>query len=1040
MRGNSYLTSYSWLMAIILFAGFGSTALAQDYALDFGGSGGNRYVYCQNLFVSGSAPRTVEAWVNPRTFTTNAGVFECGNGASGSGLINFGLRIGNSNEWKVELHDETLIYISTGTLNTWNHFALVYDGANVKLYHNGNLVINVARSINTYQSSFLIGRLADGFFDGKIDEVRFWNVARTQAQIQSAMYTELAGNENGLLVEYRMNENTGTTTQNSSTRSDLNSNFSDYKNAVIRYDASWVPGFTSSFVLPTVTTQAVTAITTTTATGNGNITNLGVPNPTQYGVCWSTTANPTIALSTKTEQGAKSATGAFTSSMTSLTPGTLYHVRAYVTNSAGTSYGEDVQFTALKTPTVTTQAVTAITTTTATGNGNVINLGVPNPTQYGVCWGAAANPTIALSTRTDQGAISATGAFTSPITSLTPGTLYHVRAYVTNSAGTSYGEDVQFTALKTPTVTTQAVTDITATTATGNGDVTYLGIPNPIQYGVCWNTSGNPTTADNKTQKGSISATGAFTSSIIGLSGSTTYYVRAYATNTVGTSYGEQVQCTTLIAGDGTAGNPYQIANLNDLLWIYNNSTKWNCSFIQTNEINASSTNGWNINWEDKATGWMPIGNSSLNFTGSYDGNGHGISGLYINRGSSDYQALFGIINGAIIKNLKLTDVSIKGSLYTGGLAGVSDNSSQINNCSVAGNVTGSYYTGGIAANNNTSSTISNCFTTGSVSATGGGVGGLTESNYGTISNCYSTASVSASSNTGGLTSSNGGTIRNCYCIGSITLGSISGGLCGANLSGCTIINSFWNTETSNQSTSAGGGTGKTTAEMKVNTLFINVGWDFNIWNMGDGINGGYPYLKWQYPVGTPLPIELSSFTAAAKNNKVTLSWTTATEVSNYGFDVERASTSLGITWAKIGFVQGHGNSNSPMIYSFVDSNPASGDVQYRLKQIDFGGTYEYKGVVEVKVQTPTEFKLAQNFPNPFNPETTINYQLPTSGHVTLKICDLLGKEVTELVNEEKSSGNYEVKFNATSLPSGIYFYKLQSGPFTQTNKLLLIK
>ncbi|MGE5362578.1 MAG: LamG domain-containing protein, partial [Bacteroidota bacterium] len=384
------------ILTIFFLSVLSNQLLAQDHALDFKGSDG--YVYCMNLFVSGSASRTVEAWVNPRTFKSNAGVFECGHGASGSGLINFGLRMGNSNEWKVELHDETLIYNSTGTLNTWNHFALVYDGTNVKLYHNGNLVINVARNINTIQSSFLIGRLASGFFDGKIDEVRFWNVARSQAQIQSAMYTELAGNEDGLLAEYRMNEGTGTTALNSSTRSDLNSYYNNYKSAEIRYDASWDYGFTTSFVPPTVATQAVTAITTTTATGNGNVTNLGVPNPTQYGVCWSTTANPTTTLSTKTEQGAKSATGAFTSSITSLTPGTLYHVRAYVTNSAGTRYGEDVEFTALKTPTVTTQTVTNITTTTATGNGNVTNLGVPNPTQYGVCWSTTANPTTTLST------------------------------------------------------------------------------------------------------------------------------------------------------------------------------------------------------------------------------------------------------------------------------------------------------------------------------------------------------------------------------------------------------------------------------------------------------------------------------------------------------------------------------------------------------------------------------------------------------------------------------------------------------------------
>ena len=121
-------------------------------------------------------------------------------------------------------------------------------------------------------------------------------------------------------------------------------------------------------------------------------------------------------------------------------------MRAYATNTAGTSYGEDVTFTTLLAPTVTTQAVTAITTTTATGNGNITVLGVPNPTQHGVVWSIALNPTTADSKTTD-GAVSATGAFTSSITGLTPGTLYHVRAYATNAAGTAYGEDVTFTTL-----------------------------------------------------------------------------------------------------------------------------------------------------------------------------------------------------------------------------------------------------------------------------------------------------------------------------------------------------------------------------------------------------------------------------------------------------------------------------------------------------------------------------------------------------------------------------------------------------------------
>jgi parallel beta-helix repeat protein len=315
----------------------------------------------------------------------------------------------------------------------------------------------------------------------------------------------------------------------------------------------------SGMSLPVATTQAVTAIMSTSATGNGNITALGVPNPTQHGVVWGTAANPTTANS-KTTDGPIRVTGAFTSAITGLIPGTLYHVRAYATNAKGTGYGSDVTFTTLLPPTVTTQAVTNISTTTATGQGNVTALGVPNPTQHGVVWSTALNPTTADSKTTD-GAVGTAGAFTSAITGLTPGMLYHVRAYATNTAATVYGEDVTFTALRAPMVTTQDVTNITQTSATGHGNVIVLGVPNPTEHGIVWGTSLNPTTTDNKTTAGPVSAIGAFTGSITGLTQGTLYHVRAYATNAVGTVYGDDVTFTTLVAPTVTTQAVTNITN-----------------------------------------------------------------------------------------------------------------------------------------------------------------------------------------------------------------------------------------------------------------------------------------------------------------------------------------------------------------------------------------------------------------------------------------------------------------------------------------------
>ncbi|MHB8788645.1 MAG: S8 family serine peptidase [Desulfobulbaceae bacterium] len=297
---------------------------------------------------------------------------------------------------------------------------------------------------------------------------------------------------------------------------------------------------------PTVTTQAVAGIGTSTATGNGTITNLGFPNPSRHGVCWNTTGTPTTDDDC-TDEGAASAAGPFVSAMTGLTPGTTYHVRAYATNTAGTAYGDQVSFTTSPVaPSLTTQAVTSIGTTTATGNGTISDLGSPNPTQHGICWNTTGTPTVSDSC-SQEGAASATGPFTSAMTGLTPGTTYHVRAYATNTAGTVYGGEVSFTTSSAtpPTVTTQAVTSIGTTTATGNGTISDLGSPNPTQHGICWNTTGTPTVSDSCSQEGAASATGPFASAMTGLTPGTTYHVRAYATNIAGTVYGDQVSFTT---------------------------------------------------------------------------------------------------------------------------------------------------------------------------------------------------------------------------------------------------------------------------------------------------------------------------------------------------------------------------------------------------------------------------------------------------------------------------------------------------------------
>jgi hypothetical protein len=190
---------------------------------------------------------------------------------------------------------------------------------------------------------------------------------------------------------------------------------------------------------------------------------------------------------------------------------------------------------------------------------------------------------------------------------------------------------------------------------------------------------------------------------------------------------------------------------------------------------------------------------------------------------------------------------------------------------------------------------------------------------------------------------------------------------------------------------------------------------------------------------GTPLPVELAFFSGVLNGNKVELRWRTETEVNNYGFDIE--STKDNLDWFAIGFVEGHGNSNSPKQYSFVDSDiNLSGEYTYRLKQIDNDGTYEYSDVVSVEVGVPNNFYLSQNYPNPFNPETRIDFTLPEKQLVTIRVYNTLGEQVAELVNEEREAGSYSVIFDASRLPSGVYIYRLQTLSFTANRKMTLLK
>ncbi len=205
-------------------------------------------------------------------------------------------------------------------------------------------------------------------------------------------------------------------------------------------------------------------------------------------------------------------------------------------------------------------------------------------------------------------------------------------------------------------------------------------------------------------------------------------------------------------------------------------------------------------------------------------------------------------------------------------------------------------------------------------------------------------------------------------------------------------------------------------------------------------LDGIYVDVSWNNNV---LPVELTSFVSVINGNSVTLNWSTNTETNNAGFDIERSG--INGSWTKIGTVSGNGTSTTPHSYSFTDRAIASGKYNYRLKQTDFNGNFEYHNLGnEVIIGIPMKYDLSQNYPNPFNPSTKINYDLPADGKVAIRLFDMSGKEVAVLVNEVKTAGYHTIDFNASNLSSGVYLYRISvegnGNNFVDTKKLMLVK
>ena len=324
---------------------------------------------------------------------------------------------------------------------------------------------------------------------------------------------------------------------------------------------------------PTITTQAVTSITSSNAVGNGNVVSAGGYTITHHGIAWATHPVPTASETGDTyAETASGATGSFNEAITPLLVNNVYYVRAYVKTSTSLYfYGNEVSFTtSAGLPIVTTQLTTNVQNTTARGNLTLVSNGGSTITQYGVVYSTAthADPGNVLPSASDYESYTEEGAAggtfpqtqTSDITNLLPNTQYYLRGYATNSTGTAYGDEVSFTTKITgaPVVTTDDIFSMTYTTATVRGTILDIGASAVTEHGIVWATSANPTTADSKSADTGPEAVGQFAEDATSLTAGTTYYVRAYATNTQGTAYGDNIE---FIAGEPGAGVYFVPAN-----------------------------------------------------------------------------------------------------------------------------------------------------------------------------------------------------------------------------------------------------------------------------------------------------------------------------------------------------------------------------------------------------------------------------------------------------------------------------------------------
>ncbi len=497
--------------------------------------------------------------------------------------------------------------------------------------------------------------------------------------------------------------------------------------------------------------------------------------------------------------------------------------------------------------------------------------------------------------------------------------------------------------------------------------------------------------------------------------------------------------------------------------------------YLLTNNIDAGDTENW-----DGGKGFLPIGEDSFErFEGNFNGNGYEISNLTINRPDERKIGLFGYTRDAVIANVGLIDVNISGQSEVGALIGEASQS-EVTACHATGQVTGQFsHVGGLIGINNGTVRISytNVHVKGGDEVGGligregfseqvmssyaigpvegqNRVGGLIGQTQGDVVNSYATGHVSGNDDIGGLVGrvGNNGHITNSYAAGEVTGTQNLGGLIGIlSPDQTSVTRSFWNTDVQGVENGLGNGatdgiTGLTDSEMRQENSFTN--WNFiEIWNINEGLT--YPWLRSNTQVPAPglgdppaTPVLTNpADNAEDVNYNVTLRWDNDEAADYYHVHVS-TSEDFETTF----FYDEEIESNSIVL---TNLNPFT-TYYWQVRGENLAGLSDWSPVWSFTTRQatsasddpaiPSSYQLMDNYPNPFNPATTISYELPEKAAVTLRVYSLLGEHIATLVNATQDAGRYQVNFPADNLSSGLYIYRLQAGDFMKSKKMMLVK